>query len=80
MLLNQYLTYAAETGFRPVRSHFNIQVWTEERSRLPVLRNLVSSAIAKLGMRPCENTKDALGLFWAGIPGNAANLPGEDKY
>lgn len=80
MLLNQYLSYAAETGFTPVRSHFNIQVWTEDKSRLPVLRNLVSSAIAKLGVRPRENTKDALGLFWAGIPGNAADMPGEDKY
>lgn len=80
MLLNQYLSYAAEMGYTPVRSHFNIQVWTEDKSRLPVLRNLVSSAIAKLGVRPRENTKDALGLFWAGIPGNAADMPGEDKY
>jgi conjugation system TraG family ATPase len=80
MLLNQYLSYAAETGFTPVRSHFNIQVWTDEKGRLPVLRNLVSSAIARMGVRPRENTKDALGLFWAGIPGNAADMPGEDKY
>ncbi len=80
MLLNQYLSYAAESGFTPVRSHFNIQVWTEDKSRLPILRNMVSSAIARLGVRPRENTKDALGLFWAGIPGNAADLPSEDKY
>ncbi|GAA4463052.1 TraG family conjugative transposon ATPase [Nibrella saemangeumensis] len=80
MLINEYLTEASQYGWNPIHAHFNVQVWTEEKSKLPVLRNLVSSAIAKMGARPRENSLDAMALFWAGIPGNAADLPKEDRY
>lgn len=79
-LIDQFLNYAAETGYSPVRVHYNVQIWTEDKAKLPVLRNQVTSAIAKMGVRPRENSLDAATLYWAGIPGNAADLPREDKF
>lgn len=79
--INDYLHYAADTGYPPVRAHYNLLVWTNDKAELPQLRNKTNAAIAKMGVRPRENsTNDSLSMFWAGIPGNAADLPDEDKF
>jgi len=79
-LIDSYLTYAAETGYPPVQCHYNVMVWTEDKSKLPQIRNETTSAIARMGVRPRENSTDAAALFWAGIPGAASDLPMEDKF
>lgn len=79
-LVGDFLTFAAETSLVPVRIHSNVQVWTKEKLRLPEIRNKVTAAIAKMNLKPRENTKDAAFLFMAGIPGNAADLPREDTF
>lgn len=79
-LINNYLTYAADTGYPPVQCHFNVMVWTDDKAKLPLIRNLTTSAISRMGLRPRENSTDAMSLFWAGIPGAASDLPTEDKF
>ncbi|MCY7357491.1 MAG: TraG family conjugative transposon ATPase, partial [Rudanella sp.] len=79
-LIDQYLDTTAETGYVPVQCHFNVMVWTEDKTRLPQIRNQVNSAISLMGVRPRENGTDAALLFWAGIPGAAADLPVEDRF
>ena len=79
--INQYLEYAADTGYPPVRTHFNVMVWTNDRSTMHTIRNLTTSSIAKMGIRPRESSAvEGMSLFWAGIPGNAADLPAEEKF
>lgn len=79
-LVNGFLTLAAEKSWTPVRIHANVQVWTDDKLRLPELRNKTTAAIAKMNLKPRENTRDAAFLFFAGIPGNAADLPREDTF
>ncbi|PRY27816.1 conjugation system TraG family ATPase [Spirosoma oryzae] len=79
-LIDAFLGYAADTGYSPVRCHFNLMVWTEDKAQLPQIRHQVTSAIARMGVRPRENSSDGPFLFWAGIPGAASNLPDEDKF
>ena len=79
--INEFLHYAADSGYPPVRCHYNLLVWTSDKAELPQLRNKTNAAIAKMGVRPRENsTNDSLSMFWAGIPGNAADMPDEDKF
>ena len=79
--INEFLEYAADSGYAPVRCHYNLMVWTNNKSELPQIRNKVTAAIAKMGIRPREtNSYDTLAMFWAGIPGNASDLPSEDKF
>ncbi|WP_018620810.1 TraG family conjugative transposon ATPase [Spirosoma luteum] len=80
VMVNNFLTMAAEKSLTPVRIHSNIQVWTEDKLRLPELRNKATASIAKMNLKPRENTRDAAFLFFAGIPGNSPDLPREDTF
>ena len=80
VMVNNFLTMAAEKSLTPVRIHSNIQVWTDDKLRLPELRNKTTAAIAKMNLKPRENTRDAAFLFFAGIPGNSPDLPREDTF
>ena len=79
-LVEGFLHYSAETNLTPVRIHANIQVWTEDKARLPEIRNKVTAAIARMNLKPRENSRDAAFFFFAGLPGNAADLPREDTF
>lgn len=79
-LVDEFLQSAATANLAPVRLHFNVQVWTEDLARLPELRNRTSAAIARMNLRPRENNHDAAFLFWAGLPGNAAELSRADTF
>lgn len=78
--IDMFLDDAASSGFTPVQCHYNLMVWTEDKGLLPQIRNQVNSAISLMGARPRENGTDAPLLFWAGIPGAAADLPSEDRF
>ncbi|CCH57595.1 Protein traC (plasmid) [Fibrisoma limi BUZ 3] len=80
VMVSNFLTLAAEKSWSPVRIHSNVQVWTDDKLKLPELRNKTTAAIAKMNLKPRENTKDAAFLFWAGIPGNSPDLPREDTF
>src|SRR5690606_3057672 len=64
----------------PVKAHFNILTWTEDKERLKDLRNMVSSALAQMDATAKEETTAAAQIFWAGIPGNGADLPINDTF
>lgn len=62
------------------RAHFNVMVWTEKPEQLDYLRARTSSAIAQLDCMPKENTLDVARLLWAGMPGNAGDLPLDETF
>jgi conjugation system TraG family ATPase len=64
----------------PVKAHFNVLVWTEDKTELKDLKNKVSSALAQMDAVAKEETAGAGQIFWAGIPGNAADFPMNDTF
>ncbi len=78
--VNDYLNDAVGGGRLPVRAHFNILTWTDDRDDLPFIRKLCANAITKIDAHPRIETTGAPQIYWAGIPGNAADLPVNDTF
>ena len=77
---DQFLNEAIAEQRLPVKAHFNIMAWTSNRDELKVIRNLCSSALAQMDATPKIETEGAPQIFWAGIPGNAADFPMNDTF
>ena len=78
--VEEFLNEAVGQSRLPVRAHFNVMAWTEDRSELQELRNQVSSAMAQIGAVAKQESDGAAQLWWAGIPGNAADFPMNDCF
>lgn len=72
---SDFLNEAITQGRLPVKAHFNLQVWTSNEQELKDLRNAAASAITQIDGQPRQEIKGAAQIFWAGLPGNAADLP-----
>ena len=77
---NDFLNEAISQQRLPVKAHFNVLVWTAEKEELKNLKNLVSSALAQMDAAAKQETIGAPQIFWAGIPGNAADFPLNDTF
>ncbi len=77
---NEFLNEAIGEQRLPVKSHFNVLVWTDSLSELKDVRNLVSSALSQMDAVPKQELSGAPQIFWAGIPGNAADFPMNDTF
>ena len=75
---NDFLNEAIGEQRLPVKSHFNVVVWTESKDELKDLKNLVSSALAQMDTVAKVETAGAPQIYWAGIPGNEADFPMND--
>lgn len=78
--IDQYLNEAHSFGLSSIRAHFNVMAWSDNPSLLRKIRNEVGSALAMMECRPRHNTVDAATLYWAAIPGNAADFPSEESF
>ncbi|NDV64678.1 TraG family conjugative transposon ATPase [Bacteroides sp. 224] len=78
--VDQYLNEAHSFGLTSIRAHFNVIAWSEDLEELRRIRNDVGSQLALMDCKPRHNTVDAATLFWAGIPGNAADFPAEESF
>lgn len=77
---NDFLNEAISQQRLPVKAHFNVMVWTEEQEELKTLKNLVSSALAQMDAVAKQETVGGPQIFWAAIPGNAADFPMNDTF
>lgn len=77
---NDFLNEAISEQRLPVKAHFNVLVWTEEKEQLKELKNIVSSALAQMDAVAKMETAGAPQIFWAGIPGNSADFPMNDTF
>jgi conjugation system TraG family ATPase len=77
---NDFLNEAISQQRLPVKAHFNILIWTDEKERMKDLRNLVSSALAQMDAVPKQELDGAPQIFWAGIPGNEGDFPMNDSF
>jgi conjugation system TraG family ATPase len=77
---NDFLNEAISKQRLPVKAHFNVLVWTDNKEELKDLKNKVSSALAQMDAVAKQETIGAPQIFWAGIPGNAADFPMNDTF
>ena len=78
--IEEYLNEAHSQGLKSVRAHCNVMAWSDDGEELKRTRNDVGSQLASMGCVPRHNTTDCPTLFWAGIPGNAADFPAEESF
>lgn len=78
--IEKYLNEAHSLGLTSVRAHFNVIAWSEDAGELRRIRNDAGSQLASMGCMPRHNTVDCPTLYWAGIPGNAADFPAEESF
>lgn len=78
--IEAYLDQAAKPGNPPVRVHINVMAWSEEPTVRTQLKNQVSTAISRTGATPHLETMGAPQIWWAGIPGNAGDLPVNETF
>lgn len=78
--VNDFLNETITHQRLPVKAHFNVLLWTEDKEELKKLKNLVSSALAQMDAVAKQETAGAAQIFWAGIPGNAADFPMNDCF
>jgi conjugation system TraG family ATPase len=64
----------------PVKAHFNVLVWTNDKKELKELKTQVSSALAQMDAIAKQETDGAPQVFWAGLPGNEADFPMNDTF
>lgn len=77
---NDFLNEAISEGRLPVKAHFNLMVWSENPEMLKEQKNMVSSAFSQMDAVAKEETQGAAQIFWAGIPGNAADFPLNESF
>lgn len=75
-----FLNEAIGEQRQPVKAHFNVLVWTDDKDELKELRNKVSSALAQMDATPRQETDGAPQIWWAGLPGNEADFPMNDTF
>lgn len=78
--IEEYLNEAHSQGLRSVRAHFNVMAWSDDADELKRIKNDAGSLLAGMGCTPRHNTVDCPTLYWAGIPGNAADFPAEESF
>jgi conjugation system TraG family ATPase len=77
---NDFLNEAIGQGRLPVKAHFNVFAWTDRQEGLQDIKNQVGSAMAQIGAIAKQETDGAPQIWWAGIPGNAADFPMNDTF
>src|SRR5258708_26540532 len=77
---NDFLNETITSQRLPVKAHFNILIWTENRQELKELKTQVSSALAQMDATAKQETDGAPQIFWAGLPGNEADFPMNDTF
>jgi conjugation system TraG family ATPase len=77
---NEFLNEAISQQRLPVKAHFNVLVWTDNKDELKDIKNLVSSALAQMDAVPKQEADGAPQIYWAGIPGNEADFPENDSF
>nr|WP_315200678.1 TraG family conjugative transposon ATPase [uncultured Flavobacterium sp.] len=77
---NDFLNEAISQQRLPVKAHFNILAWKDDKEGLKDIKNKVSSALAQMDSAAKQETIGAAQIYWAGMPGNEADFPMNDTF
>ncbi|MBV4358795.1 TraG family conjugative transposon ATPase [Pinibacter aurantiacus] len=78
--VNEFLNECIREQRSPVKAHFNVMLWAEDKERLKDMRNMATTAFAQLDAIAKEETVGMPQIYWAGIPGNAGDFPMNDTF
>jgi conjugation system TraG family ATPase len=77
---NDFLNETIASQRLPVKAHFNVLAWSDNKNELKEIKTLVSAAFAQMDATAKLETDGAPQIFWAGLPGNAADFPMNDTF
>jgi conjugation system TraG family ATPase len=77
---NDFLNEAIGNQRLSVKAHFNLLTWSDDPVQAKEMKNILSAALAKMDAHTRQETVSAPQLFWAGMPGNAADLPMHETF
>lgn len=75
-----FLNETISKGLQPIKAHFSLLCWTDKQEALKDLRNQAASALAGMEAVPHQEESGAPQLWWAGLPGNEADLPENETF
>jgi conjugation system TraG family ATPase len=78
--VNEFLNEAIKEQRMPVKAHFNVFAWTDQKASLAEIKSMASSALAQIDASMKMETSGAPQIFWGGIPGNEADFPMNDSF
>jgi conjugation system TraG family ATPase len=77
---NAFLNEAISQNRLPVKAHFNVFTWSADPVRAKEIKNTVSAALAQMDAHTRQETVSAPQIYWAMLPGNAADLPMHETF
>lgn len=77
---SDYLNEAISQARTPIKAHFNLLCWTEDRTQMKEVRNKAVSSLSQMDVVPRLEVTGAPQLWWAGLPGNEADLPDNETF
>jgi len=77
---NDFLNEAIGEQRLPVKAHFNVLVWSDDKKELKETKNMVTSAFAQMEATGKLETVGAPQIFWAGLPGNEGDFPMNETF
>jgi len=77
---NEFLNEAISSQRLPVKAHFNVMVWSDNKTHIKELRTKVSSAFAQMDATGKLEVAGAPQIFWASMPGNEADFPMNETF
>ena len=77
--INVFCSQYAEYGYRPVYCHCNVISWGKSED-IDRIKNDTSAGLSKMMEKARLLTSDVPVLFWAGLPGNASDLPRDEAF
>src|SRR5699024_2934712 len=75
-----FLNEAIGQSRQPIKAHFDLVCWTDDRKKLKDMRNKAASALAGMDAIPHLETKGGPQIWWAGLPGNESSLPDNECF
>lgn len=77
---NDFLNEIVADQRMPVKAHFNVLAWSDNKKDLKEIKTQVSAAFAQMDGTAKHETVGAPQIFWAGLPGNEADFPMNDTF
>lgn len=78
--IDYFINEATNEQRKIVKAHFNIMLFEDDIVRLKESNSKVSSSLAKIDAIPKEESYSIGPIWWAGIPGNASELPEDETF
>ena len=75
-----FLQEAVSDQRQTVSAHFHLLAWTDDPGMIQDVRNQCTAALASIDASCKLETVGAPQMYWAGIPGNAADMPANETF